>query len=73
MNGWMEPEPAWWLNLQSNPDAVVELKEGSRAVRARAAHGEERARLWTMFRDAQKYAGRRPNETAVVVLEPRST
>jgi deazaflavin-dependent oxidoreductase (nitroreductase family) len=46
MNGWADAEPAWWLNLQAHPDAIVELKNGSRAVRARAAEGEERARLW---------------------------
>src|SRR4051794_16744341 len=25
MNGWADPEPNWWLNLQANPDAVVHL------------------------------------------------
>ena len=39
MNGWSSPEPAWWLNLQADPDASVELKAGSRLVRARAATG----------------------------------
>src|SRR5690606_27559489 len=29
MNGWANPEPAWWLNLQENPDATVELVGGS--------------------------------------------
>ena len=72
MNGWMAPEPAWWLNLQANPDAVVELKDGIRAIRARAAHGEERERIWGMFGEAKKFAARRPMETAVVVLEPRA-
>jgi deazaflavin-dependent oxidoreductase (nitroreductase family) len=23
MNGWGEPDPAWWLNLQANPDATI--------------------------------------------------
>ena len=32
MNGWAEPEPAWWLNLQAHPEATVELLDGSRAV-----------------------------------------
>ena len=45
MNGWADPEPAWWLNLQAQPDATVELVGGSRAVRARAAQGAERSRL----------------------------
>jgi F420H(2)-dependent quinone reductase len=78
MNGWGEAEPAWWLNLQANPDVTVELRDGIRAVRARAAHGEERERLWARFRaqrewgtDVDGFATRRPGETAVVVLEPR--
>jgi deazaflavin-dependent oxidoreductase (nitroreductase family) len=77
MNGWADPEPAWWLNLQANPDAAVELPEGSRLVTARAAIGDERARLWarlvglgsTAYTDAN--ARLRSRETAIVVLEPR--
>lgn len=79
MNGWMEPEPAWWLNLQAHPDATVDLANGKRAVRGRAAVGEERDRLWAGFRDysaaggdADAYAWRRHKGTAVVVLEPRT-
>jgi F420H(2)-dependent quinone reductase len=75
MNGWMEPEPAWWLNLQAKPDTTVELKTGKRAVRGRAAVGEERDRLWKRWYDfgddVDGYATRRPGETAIVVLEPR--
>jgi deazaflavin-dependent oxidoreductase (nitroreductase family) len=71
MNGWMVAEPAWWLNLQAQPEATVELKGASRTVRARAAEGEERTRLWVLFPEADKFAWRRPTETAVVVLEPR--
>jgi deazaflavin-dependent oxidoreductase (nitroreductase family) len=78
MNGWGESEPAWWLNLQSNPDAVVGLTTGPRAVRARAATGSERERLWAKVgdypgwgNDIDALAARRPAETAVVVLEPR--
>jgi deazaflavin-dependent oxidoreductase (nitroreductase family) len=75
MNGWSEGEPAWWLNLQARPDATVVLKDGVRAVRARAAEGEERDRLWARWRemgdDVDGYAVRRPGGTAVVVLEPR--
>jgi F420H(2)-dependent quinone reductase len=77
MNGWADPEPAWWLNLQARPDATVDLKDGRRAVTGRAAEGAERVRLWArwseMGDDPQRYAWRRSRETAVVVLEPRST
>jgi deazaflavin-dependent oxidoreductase (nitroreductase family) len=72
MNGWMEAEPAWWLNLLAAPEATVELKGSTRAVRARAAVGEERDRLWALFPEADKFAWRR-RETAVVVLEPRAS
>ena len=76
MNGWGEPEPAWWLNLQAKPDATLDLPDGARQVTARAALGEERERLWTQMRALEPrldaYATRRPGETAVVVFEPRS-
>jgi F420H(2)-dependent quinone reductase len=75
MNGWADGEPAWWLNLQAHPDTSVELAGGKQLVRARAAEGEERRRLWARWReiDAQldAYAALRSSETAVVVLEPR--
>ena len=75
MNGWADGEPAWWLNLQSNPDARVVLADGQRAVRGRAAEGEERARLWAKWHDlgddVDGYQTLRSTETAIVVLEPR--
>ena len=77
MNGWGAGEPAWWLNLRARPEARVTTKDGTRAVRARAAKGEERRRLWDGFQgyessgdDLDAYARLRPTETAVVVLEP---
>jgi deazaflavin-dependent oxidoreductase (nitroreductase family) len=77
MNGWGAPEPAWWLNLQAESEAVVELAGGTRRqVTGRAAAGEERERLWQRWRELDKnldgYAARRPRQTAVVVLEPSS-
>lgn len=74
MNGWGEPEPAWWLNLQAIPAAIVQTRDGTRKVRARRAQGAERERLWSRWAEIDKnldaYAARRPNETAVVVFEP---
>jgi len=79
MNGWGRSEPAWWLNLQAQPDTMVRLADGPRAVRARAAIGAERERLWARFADFPGWgadidvlAARRQGETAVVVLEPRA-
>ena len=75
MNGWGEAEPAWWLNLQAQPDTTVELKDGRRAVRGRAAEGGERDRLWARWGefspDYDAWAAMRSGPTAVVVLEPR--
>jgi F420H(2)-dependent quinone reductase len=79
MNGWADPEPAWFLNLQAQPDARVVLDDGERLVRARVATGDERERLWSAWTaydgyggDLDGFARRRSRETAVVVLEPRS-
>ena len=75
MNGWADGEPAWWLNLQARPDATVALVGGSRPVRAHAAEGDERSRLWARWREIEPnldgFAARRSSETALVVLAPR--
>ena len=77
MNGWADPEPAWWLNLQSNPVATVELPSGEiRRVRAHAAAPDDRGRLWDRFLAlgsaafTNESAALRSRETAIVVLEP---
>ena len=75
MNGWGPAEPAWWLNLQAHPDAIVELADGTdREVLGRAAAGADRDRLWQRWREFDErldgWAERRARETSVVVLEP---
>ena len=76
MNGWGDPEPAWWLNLQAQPDVIVDLPGGSRAVHGRAANEDERPRLWAQWavydKDLDAFAARRSHETAVVILSPRA-
>lgn len=76
MNGWDEGHPSWWLNLEAHPDAIVRLAHRQpRPVRARAAKGEERDRLWQRWvaidPDHDGCAERRSTETPVIVLEPR--
>ncbi len=76
MNGWDEGHPSWWLNLEAQPDAVVRLAhQEPRPVRARAAVGQERERLWQLWVDVDPkhngYVQLRTIETPVVVFEPR--
>ena len=76
MNGWDDGHPAWWLNLEAHPDAVIRLPGGhERTVRAHAAVGAERDRLWKRWaaidEGLDQYAAMRTVETPVVVLEPR--
>ncbi len=72
MNGWGEGDPKWWLNLHAQPDATVELKGETRAVRARTADGGEAERLWKLFPGSEAFVAARRTETPLVVLEPRS-
>ena len=76
MNGWADPEPAWWLNLQAIPRASVVLPGGvHREVVARAAIGEEQEKLWRRFVElgtlayTEASAAQRARETAIVILQ----
>jgi len=78
MNGWDEGHPAWWLNLEAQPDATVQLAhQPPRPVHARIAKGDERERLWRRWLDIEPeietFANRRSVETPIAVLEPRDS
>lgn len=74
-NAGNERPPAWALNLESNPDADVQVRGRRGKVRARIAEGEERDELWRQMND--QYAGfddyreRTQRQINVFVLEPR--
>ncbi|MGD9750772.1 MAG: nitroreductase/quinone reductase family protein [Acidimicrobiia bacterium] len=75
MNGWDEGHPAWWLNLQARPEAIIKLPhQQPRRVLARLATGEERKRLWQRWLaiepEDEAFARSRSVETPVVVFEP---
>jgi len=76
MNGWGDPPPAWWLNLEARPAASVDPPDGRRDVLAREATGADRERLWAVWRtlqgdaDLDAMASLRSRETPVVVLTP---
>jgi F420H(2)-dependent quinone reductase len=67
--------PAWYHNLLANPEATVQIGSEHRAVRARVATAEERARLWPMavkvYRGYDGYQERTRREIPLVILEPR--
>ena len=67
--------PAWFHNLRANPDTTAQVGSGRRAVRARVATAEERARLWPrvvqMYPGYRHYQRRTEREIPLVILEPR--
>jgi F420H(2)-dependent quinone reductase len=72
--GGLDTPPWWWLNLQHDPRATVQLGRTRRRVVARTAAGDERARLWAeVTAHAPGYLGyarRTEREIPVVVLHP---
>jgi deazaflavin-dependent oxidoreductase (nitroreductase family) len=71
--GGVDEHPAWYLNLQSDPEAEVQVKGDVFKVRARDAEGEERERLWRqmaeVWPDYDAYQQRTDRRIPVVVLE----
>ena len=65
--------PGWYKNLAKNPDAEVQIKGETFAVRARDAEGDERDRLWEMmngeWQHYAEYQQRTDRVIPVVVLE----
>ena len=77
-NGGTAKHPVWWLNLQVDPEATVEVgvEVGGRKIHVRAteARGEEKARLWQrlvrMYPSYEDYQKRTDREIPVAILEP---
>ncbi len=51
-NGGKETPPAWWLNLQADPSATIQIGKVRSPVRGRIASEDEYAALWP---DAETY------------------
>jgi deazaflavin-dependent oxidoreductase (nitroreductase family) len=66
--------PAWFLNLQANPDVELTMDGSTRRMRAHVATSEERTELWPrVTKDHGNYAAyqrRTDREIPLVVLEP---
>ncbi|MFF4159692.1 nitroreductase family deazaflavin-dependent oxidoreductase [Streptomyces sp. NPDC001678] len=66
--------PLWYLNLQANPEAWIQVGEEHHAVRTRTATAEEKPRLWAMmtsiFPQYKGYQKKTDREIPVVIVEP---
>jgi F420H(2)-dependent quinone reductase len=73
--GGFPKNPAWFYNLQANPETTVQIWGERRPVRARLARPEERDRLWAkaveVYAGYRTYQARAGREIPLVVLEPR--
>lgn len=74
-NAGRDRQPAWWLNLQAQPEAEAEIRNDTRPVRARRSTTPEYERLWPQFvaglRNYESYRRRTEREIVIVILEPR--
>ena len=71
--GGSDTPPAWYLNLQDNPEVTVQVRDNVFAARARTAKPQEKpvfwremTEVWPAYDDYQRKTDR---EIPVVVLE----
>jgi deazaflavin-dependent oxidoreductase (nitroreductase family) len=66
--------PAWYLNIEANPRAEIQVLADRIPVTARTATPEEKPRLWDIVREQwpnyDVYQGRTDRDIPVVVLTP---
>jgi deazaflavin-dependent oxidoreductase (nitroreductase family) len=66
--------PAWYLNLEANPNVTLQVGSQRFAGTARCASAEEKARLWprlvTMYPHYADYQKRTTREIPVVIVSP---
>ena len=75
-NSGRDSYPAWFLNLQSNPRASVQVRRKVLPVTARVANEEEHARLWEELtakgRNYAEYVKMTDRDIPMVILQPDS-
>ena len=73
-NGGLDRDPAWCLNLRSNPQAHVEIAGKQLAMHTDEAQGDEWNRLWQLVvTQAPMYDGYRtatPRKIPLMILTP---
>ena len=72
-NGGADEPPAWYLNLEEEPDVTVQVKADRFPSRARVASAEEKGEMWKKMSAAwpayDEYQEKTDREIPVVVLE----
>jgi deazaflavin-dependent oxidoreductase (nitroreductase family) len=67
--------PAWYLNLQTNPEVRATIAGSTRTMIARIATNEERVELWpqitSVFEGYARYQERTERPIPVIILEPK--
>ena len=73
-NGGSDRHPVWWLNLQKQPEADLQLGSEKKRVRAERANDEEKARLWPriveMYSGYADYQKKTERAIPLVILRP---
>ena len=72
-----ERHPAWYLNLQANPQVRITMAGTTLTMNARTATEQEREKLWAKitatFEGYARYQQRTERQIPVVILEPPSS
>ena len=71
-NGGAVKHPTWWLNLQTTPEAWIQIKGVRRRVKAERASAAEKQRLWSrliaMYPGYKRYQEITDRDIPVVIL-----
>jgi deazaflavin-dependent oxidoreductase (nitroreductase family) len=73
-NGGQPNHPSWYLNLEANPRASVQLGDETRLMIARTAEGDKRTTLWLRavkdYPAYDQYQQKTDRKIPVVILHP---
>lgn len=73
--GGSHEHPGWYLNLEANPEAVVQVKGDVLNVTARTATPDEKKRLWPIMLEQwpnyDEYQAKTERDIPLIILSPR--
>ena len=69
-----DKHPSWFVNLQANPQATIEVGNMTRSVMAHQANPEEKKRLWAQLVERapffEGYKKKTTRDIPMVILQP---